>query len=334
MISRRGNRPAGERQAHLRSHLKWPGPRALRVALFLLLTVAVFYLLTRKVSYRDVARTLSQADPLYLLVAASFTFCFPTFAAFRWRRMLLALGYDIPWRDCFNLIMAAWPMGTITPSKSGDLIKAWYLKDRAPAVPVLGSILTERVVDVLVLLALSLIGSAAFGRRSLALISGGALGAGLLGIFVLLRFRLPLPRRLAAKVEPALGSLRLLSCSPGLLAWVLCFTVLNWSASILQTVFAYRALGVHVPVLFAAGALPIAIFIGLLPITLSGMGTRDRAIIVLFASVASADVSLGVGILYSLFGYWLPALVGLPFLRQALPRASRGEVAGQEQLVL
>jgi hypothetical protein len=50
------------------------------------------------------------------------------------------------------------------------------------------------------------------------------------------------------------------------------------------------------------------------------MGTRDSAIIVLFHPYAAADVSLGVGILYSLFGYWLPSLIGLPFLQRALPK--------------
>ena len=67
--------------------------------------------------------------------------------------------------------------------------------------------------------------------------------------------------------------------------------------------------------------LPLAIFVGLLPLTLSGMGTRDPAFIALFGGLGvAAEVSLGVGLLYSLYGYWLPALVGLPFMRRVLGR--------------
>jgi glycosyltransferase 2 family protein len=297
----------------------------IRFALFALVTAGIFVLLFRKIDYTRVRQTLSQANPLLLVLAASFTFFFPVLAAFRWRRMLKALGYSVSYSDCFCMIMAAWPMGTITPSKSGDLIKAWYLKDRIPVTLVLGSVLAERIMDVLVLLGLALVGCLLFQRWALAAIAGGALAAGLVVIALLLRLRLPVPARFQGKMEPVLRSLRLLAESPSLLAWVILFTVLNWFASIFQMYFAYLALGTHVPLMFAAGALPLAIFVGLLPLTLSGMGTRDSAIIILFAPYAAADVSLGVGILYSLFGYWLPSLIGLPFLQRALPRGKAGE---------
>jgi glycosyltransferase 2 family protein len=291
----------------------------IRLAVVAAVTIGVFVLLSRRIDYGQVGRTLRHADALLLLAAGLLTITFPVFSAFRWKRMLLALGYAVSLRDCFSMIMAAWPMGTITPSKSGDLMKAYYLKDRIPPGLVIGSVLAERAVDVLVLLGLALIGCLAFDRWGLAALSGAGLAGGVLIIGFLLRLHLPVPARFKGKIEPMLRSLRLLGRSPGLLGPVLIYTVLNWFASILQVVVCYRALGTHVPFVFAAGALPLAVFVGLLPFTLSGMGTRDSAIIVLFASYAPADVSLGVGILYSLFGYWLPALVGLPFLRQVLP---------------
>lgn len=244
----------------------------IRFALFALVTAGIFFLLFRRIGWAQVWETLRHADPWYFALAASFTIFFPTLAAFRWRRMLLALGYSIPWRDCLCMIMAAWPMGTITPSKSGDLIKAYYLKDRIPAALVLGSVLAERTMDVLVLLVLSVAGCVFYRRWFLAALSGGGLAAGLVAIALLLYARLPVPARLQGKTEPMLRTLRLLVLSPGLLVWVVVFTVLNWLASILQVVFAYRALGTRMPLLFTAGHLPLAIFVGLLPLTLSGMG--------------------------------------------------------------
>ena len=283
-------------------------------------TVIVFWLLSRQVDFGEVKQTLSGAHIPTLAFGASFTFLFPVFSSLRWRRMLQALGHEVPFRDCFDMIMAAWPMGTITPSKTGDFVKAYYLKDRAPVRVVLGSVLAERTLDVLVLLALAVMGCVFFQRWGLALIAGAALLGGLLAILVLLRFRLPIPRKLKEKLAGVLGSLRLLARTPALLGVVILYTVLNWSCSIAQLVLCYRALGVEVPMIFAAGALPLAIFVGLLPLTLSGMGTRDAALISLFAPYATSEVSLGVGLLYSLFGYWLPALAGVPFMRRALPK--------------
>ncbi len=310
-----------DRPEALLARIRARGRGRLRLLIFAVVTAGVFYLLFRRIDYANVLATLAGADFKWLVAAFALTFTFPLFSALRWRRMLLSLGHDVSFRDCVAMIMAAWPMGTITPSKAGDLMKAYYLKDRVPVGLVVGSVLAERVLDVLVLLALALGGCLAFERYRLALVAGLGLVGGLVVIVALVRFRLPLPARLRAKLDPVLESLRRLGRSPSLLLVVLLWTFLNWMASVVQTVFCYRALGIEVPLVFASGALPLAIFVGLLPLTLSGMGTRDAAIIALFACHAPQEVSLGVGLLYSLFGYWIPALVGLPFLHRVLPRS-------------
>ncbi len=78
----------------------------------------------------------------------------------------------------------------------------------------------------------------------------------------------------------------------------------------------FYALGSSVPLVVAMANIPIAIFIGLVPVTLGGMGTRDAAIIFLFSVFATPSQLLGVGILFSLFRYWLPSLIGIPFMRK------------------
>ncbi|MFN8547531.1 MAG: lysylphosphatidylglycerol synthase transmembrane domain-containing protein [Candidatus Eisenbacteria bacterium] len=295
----------------------------MRLALFALLTAGVFWGLFRflRLDYRTVLGRLAAADKPMLLAAAAVSLLFPTLSALRWRRVLKALGYVVPYRDCFDMIMAAWPMGTITPSKTGDFVKAYYLKERVPVTLVLGSVLAERLFDVLVLLLLAALGSMLHAQWHYVLLAGGGFLVGLLGIFALLTLRLPVPKKFEPKVEPMLRALRVIFASPELLLAVTLYTVLNWFASIAQLVLCYAALGSPVPILFAMGALPLAIFAGLLPFTLSGMGTRDSALIFLFLPYAPHDVSLGVGLLYSLFGYWIPAVIGLPFLRRAMPRS-------------
>jgi uncharacterized membrane protein YbhN (UPF0104 family) len=57
---------------------------------------------------------------------------------------------------------------------------------------------------------------------------------------------------------------------------------------------------------------PISIFVGLLPLTIGGMGTRDSALIYLFAAYEPASVMAGIGLLCSM-RYWMDTLVGLPF---------------------
>ena len=87
---------------------------------------------------------------------------------------------------------------------------------------------------------------------------------------------------------------------------------------ILETKMLFLALGVNIPIIYIFAAFPLSIFIGLIPITLAGMGTRDSAIIYFFAHLANPSICLAMGLLYSFFGYFLLALFGLPFMKKML----------------
>ncbi len=282
-------------------------------------TVLVFVLLFRSVPLGKVLEVLRAARTGPLILGALLTVAFPIFSALRWRAVMGGLGRRISIRESNSIILACFTLSTFTPSKGGDLGRAWFLRGRVPMSTVLGSVFAERLLDVFTLLGFCFVGSLTFHWRSLRLISGALLVGGVIVVAGLLLVRLPVPARIQPRVERGLEALRVLLRSPGLFGLVLLFTLLNWLASILQAWFFYRSLGATAvaPGLVCA-ALPAAIFIGLLPVTIAGMGTRDATLIRLLAGHASAPISLGVGMLYSLCGYWIPGLVGLPFLRWAM----------------
>ena len=62
---------------------------------------------------------------------------------------------------------------------------------------------------------------------------------------------------------------------------------------------------------------PVAIIIGMIPITFNGIGTRDSALIFLFMNYVPVPLIAGVGILATLRNI-IPALFGLPFLNKML----------------
>jgi uncharacterized protein (TIRG00374 family) len=100
-------------------------------------------------------------------------------------------------------------------------------------------------------------------------------------------------------------------------------SALLWTTNLTISMLCFQALGADVGVVRTAASMPVAIFVGLVPVTLSGMGTRDSAIVLLFADAVPHATSLGVGLLYSMLLYWLLALAGLPFLRGVLPSRRR-----------
>ena len=127
----------------------------LRTVLVLSITIAIFYLIFTKIDFFSVVDILSYANTFYLIIALLLTVIGVLIIAKRWQTLLDTMGYNFQYNECFNLIMAAFPLISITPSKSGDVIKAYYLKDKIPASKTAGSVITERMFDVLTLILFS-----------------------------------------------------------------------------------------------------------------------------------------------------------------------------------
>jgi uncharacterized protein (TIRG00374 family) len=130
----------------------------LKTVFVLSITIAIFYFIFTKIDFYSVVEVLSHANIFYLIIALLLLVVGVLITAKRWKIILETMGYNFRYKECFNLIMAAFPLTSITPSKSGDVIKAYYLKDKIPASKTVGSVITERMFDVLTLVLFSLIG--------------------------------------------------------------------------------------------------------------------------------------------------------------------------------
>jgi uncharacterized membrane protein YbhN (UPF0104 family) len=71
---------------------------------------------------------------------------------------------------------------------------------------------------------------------------------------------------------------------------------------------------------------PLAIFAGLIPVTLGGIGIRDMAIVFLTSGWVAGEQAMAVGILYTATSYWFLGVLGLPFLW--MKRGNREEGRG------
>jgi len=291
----------------------------LKMFLFLGITILIFYLLFRRIDFFAVLGLIRQVSVWYMLIAFLLTMSFPVMSALRWQQILKSMDYHVSFVRCLLIIVGIWPISATSPSKAGDLLKAYSLRNDIPASKVAGSVLTERALDVFSLTMFSLAGSIIFRKLEILLIAVAILVIIILAfIIVNLGIRFPIKESWQEKLDNLLLSTRTLAQNKWALVLILFLTFGNWFASIVQTKLLFQAIDAQVPLLFTATALPIAIFVGLIPITLSGMGTRDSAIVFFFSDYASASQALAVGILYSFFGYWLLSIIGLPFMRKAL----------------
>ena len=292
-----------------------------RVTFFIIIsiTVAIFVLIFQKINFNEVISIFINANKLYILLSIVPLGISLFFNAVRWRSVLNAMGYKITLKECFIIFMAAIPFSSVTPSKSGDIVRAYYLKNEIPIAHTVGSVITERIFDLAVLIFFSLIGIYFYGAHEFALII--IVFMVFLAVFVTLTYnasKIPVPEKWRLKIQSFCISIKDLIENRRELLSVIVSSFAIWILAILQTMLLFSALSITVPPIFLIGTLPIAILIGMIPVTLGGMGTRDTAILILFAGYATSSQLLAVALLFSLFRYWLLAIAGLPFMRIVL----------------
>ena len=221
--------------------------------------------------------------------------------------MLLRPVRAIPYSSALRhtAIAAAWNL--IVPSKLGDLSKAALVPNlnASERAATSGLVVIEKLADVAALCALILVGVA--GERFLGAIAFAAvvsLGAG------------------ETKSRPGLlARLGQARVSPRTLALLCLSTLALWCLHLWQIELFMRAAGVAVPWQVAAARLPLAIFAGLLPVSFCGVGTRDAALVWLFADVAPAGAMAAVGLLTAL-RYLAPGAVGIAVLAAERERST------------
>jgi len=291
----------------------------MRSLLLLALSALIFFILFRRIKISHVITLIESISINIWVIATILTLSFPIFSAIRWHCILRVLGFKISISRCLLIIIGIWPISSISPSKSGDFLKAFSMRHEIKPMIVMGSILTERVFDLLLLAILALIGGLFFQDFRI-LVLACIVITGIIMTVILINFGINLPfgQKLNTKLKDLFFSIRTIIAKPGIFIIILLLTAVNWFASIIQTKLLFWGIGVNVPLGFTAGALPIAIFVGLLPITFGGMGTRDSAMVFLFADFATSTQILAVSLLYSFFGYFLLSILGIPFMKKSL----------------
>ncbi len=244
-----------------------------------------------------------------------------------------------------KLILAAATMNVVLPSKMGDMLKSVFMRQSLDmrislAISV---VVFEKACDLLGLLAWSLLGLVVFaGGDRLFILLAIAIGCGL-AFGLLMLSSLPFADRvlrLASKIAPSaltekFDHLRKSWAEVHAFFWrsrrsvlnIAGLTLLIWLLHLLQIWLLALSLHAQVPVLMSLGLSSLAILAGLVPLTFAGIGTRDAAVIYLFAPFMAAPAAAALGLMLTL-RYLLAGLAGLPFLSEYINmlRRNRGGV--------
>lgn len=279
---------------------------------------------------------LRRADPGYYLLALAVYYLTFLVRSLRWRQLLWNVGYHgqdgvyLPaLRRIARIIILSWFANCVVPAKLGDAYRAYLLKRESQVSfsKTFGTILAERIIDMLLLLALLVLSALLAFRGAMppevasvtevGLALSLALAVGLLMMRHLGQtIRRLLPGRFqhhyALFEEGTLGAFQALPM-------VLLYSVLAWLTEAGRLYFVGLALGL------TQITLPVVVFVALasallttLPVTPAGLGFVETAIAGILVLAANLGVAPGldpssatsVAILDRTISYWSIIAVG------------------------
>ena len=287
---------------------------ARHIALYTL-TIVIFCFLLKFVGVNAIVDELLQANPVYIFYSFLLSLIFAVFSGLKFKMLVEMIGYRVGWIKCQKITFATFPLNVILPSKSGDLAKSWALKGILPVSQGVGIVILDRVIDLILLCLMSFVGSIFINDIKLLILSLSALFIGIAGMFLLYKARnINSNNRFLRHIKDIGYATRCLIYNRKYFITIFSISIFIWLGSAFQILLIYSAVGKHVPLTFGIAVVPIAILIGILPITIAGMGTRDLSLVYLFSAYSTNSASLSVGILFSFLRYWILALIGIPFL--------------------
>ena len=248
--------------------------------------------------------------------------------ALRWQVVLESMRYRLGFWRALVAVLATWPLVVVTPSRAADFLRAVAVRRTVPLAAGTGSVLAEKVVDMSLLLLMAALGAAIEGLWLWSAVCGAALAGFVVAVLLVVAHRdkvarLPLLRSHAEKVEDLFLAFNALFSSPGRLVATCVLSVVIRGLTLAITFALLRAVGADVDLFDTCALWPVATLIGLLPLTLAGMGTRDAMFMYLLAErghlLTSVNV-LAATMGYSLLNVGAFAVIGLPFMMHELGR--------------
>jgi uncharacterized protein (TIRG00374 family) len=233
----------------------------------------------------------------------------------RWRLLLSDQGIDLPFAGLFTTYLGSLYIGLITPGRVGEFVKAFYVKNAGHSLTrSLVSTLLDRALDMVVLLVWGYIGfyfyARTFGQAILVLSLLGVSCAVVLGVLwwradwrrrllgAMFGYLLPSRFRLSARLglEEFVRECRRLSGRTLLAALLL--SVGSWFVYSVTVYMLALTLDIRMNFFLLSLFFIITALLTLLPVSVSGIGTRDAALIYLFGTVGlAAEKALAISLL-------------------------------------
>lgn len=301
----------------------------MKQVLVLLLTITIFIFLFSKIDFLEIIKIFKKVNLILLSLSICISFFNNLFlSADMWKRILKYLGCNISLKEAVFIMMASYSFKVLLPMKSGEFIKASYLKKQKNFSLKKGyaSILFDIILNMGALLSLISVGivflKINFSNIFFIIIMGLIFS---FIIFFCLKTTQNFIFSILKKIHLEFYSKLKTLCAFEIITYKKQFYLVLY-AFLMQLIMLTnyyilsRVLNLNIPFYQIIIVFPLIIIISFIPITISGLGIREGLVILLFSQFASFQSLLSFGILISFVEYILPAFVGLFFVKPFLSK--------------
>jgi uncharacterized protein (TIRG00374 family) len=238
-----------------------------RAILGIAISVAAVFILVRSVDIGAALEVLSRADLGAVVLMAISVLLDVAARGARWRALLIPI-LRIPYRRVLGYTYVGYLANNVLPARLGELVRSHALGEGEglSRTTVLGTVVVERIVDTVIVVALAAVAVVLLGVGGI-ISTAVVLGAAFVGILLIglllavVSHRLPGADRVSAMVERFPLALDLgrrlrdglaVISRPGTVAAALAYSALAWTFSILTFLIGGRAVGVELTVVEGA----------------------------------------------------------------------------------
>ena len=288
----------------------------------------LFVIILSKLNLTEIGALLSNINLYYLAPALLLFIPLLVTKAMRWQLLMKAQNIDYSLKDSTIMYAAAMYIGALTPGRIGDFIKVFYLKgDNYPFGKSFATVLQDRLFDLVSLLLLGYAGILLFivyFERTILILSSILMGTLLLILFFLYKRDISIgileyisshfiPERYRKNAKTGFSDLcnsfKTLNTNQWVLATFL--TAFAWIIYFVLMYFFALSIDIDIPFLYLATCVSISAGITLIPISISGIGTRDATLILLFSYLGLSKESAIAFSMLILFMYAVNGFIGL-----------------------
>ncbi len=294
--------------------------------------IVLFLYIIWNMNLLEILSILKNTDMFYLSISIIFIVPIIAVKAFKWKMLMKVYNIDYPFIKSIGAWLVGYSVSLITPGRLGDFYRAYYLREKTSLGKSLTTVMVDRIIDVIVLFSLALIGIVFFasfyaGYFDLLLSVVVIFILFLLFVFLLTRkgfvirilrpfFRAMIPDRYKPKLGTVFNDFyKGLGIMRNRKTIIIVSTVLGIIAMLL-TIFQYYlmalALNITLPFQFLLMITPITMLLEALPVSLSGIGTRDAALVLFFAFIhLTAESAISFSLVILFVGHILLGIIGM-----------------------